>query len=43
MYGVSVQEEFYEEEYKKAQLTAEDSVNFKTKLLNIFCPAVNAS
>lgn len=43
MYGISVQDDFYEEEYKKALLTAQDMINFKTKLLNIFCPPANSN
>lgn len=34
--GVTVQTDFYEEEYKKAQLTSDDMLTFRTKQLNIF-------
>lgn len=34
--GVTVQEDFYEKEYETAQLSAENMMVFRTKLLNIF-------
>lgn len=34
--GVTVQKDFYEVEYKNAQLTSDKMVEFRTKLLNIF-------
>lgn len=34
--GVTVQYDFYEAEYKKALLTSDDMLTFRTKLLNIF-------
>lgn len=34
--GITVQPDFYEEEYKNAQLSAENMLAFRTKLLNIF-------
>ncbi len=34
--GVTVQPEFYEDEYRKALMNAEDMLAFRTKLLNIF-------
>ena len=34
--GITVQPDFYENEYKKALLTSEDMMTFRTKLLNIF-------
>jgi phage terminase large subunit-like protein len=34
--GITVQNDFYEQEYKKAQLTGEDMLTFRTKQLNIF-------
>lgn len=34
--GVTVQEDFYQAEYEKAQLTSADMLTFRTKLLNIF-------
>ena len=42
MLGVSVKERFYEEEYKKSQMSADDLVAFKTKLLNLFTPPVSS-
>lgn len=39
--GVTVQEDYYAEKWQKAQLSAEDMLAFRTKLLNIF--AVNES
>lgn len=35
-YGITVQTDYYEEEWKKAQLTSDDMLTFRTKLLNIF-------
>ena len=35
--GVTVREDFYEKEYANAQLSAENMLTFRTKLLNIFC------
>lgn len=35
-YGITVQSDYYEEEWKKAQLTSDDMLTFRTKLLNIF-------
>ena len=35
--GVTVQYDFYESEYKKALLTSDDMLTFRTKQLNIFC------
>lgn len=35
--GITVQYDFYEEEYKNAQLTSDDMLTFRTKQLNIFC------
>lgn len=35
--GVTVQEDFYENEYRNAQLSPENMLTFRTKLLNIFC------
>ena len=34
--GITVQPDYYEEEYKKAQLSADDMLTFRTKLLNLF-------
>lgn len=34
--GITVQHDFYEEEYKKALLTSDDMLTFRTKQLNIF-------
>ncbi len=34
--GITVQPDFYENEYQKALLTSEDMMTFRTKLLNIF-------
>ena len=34
--GITVQYDFYEEEYKKALLTSDDMLTFRTKQLNIF-------
>lgn len=34
--GVTVQSDYYENEYRKAQLTSTDMLTFRTKLLNIF-------
>lgn len=34
--GITVQSDFYEQEYKKAQLTSADMMTFRTKQLNIF-------
>lgn len=34
--GITVQHDFYEEEYKKARLTSDDMLTFRTKQLNIF-------
>lgn len=34
--GITVQSDFYQEEWKKAQLTSADMLTFRTKLLNIF-------
>lgn len=34
--GITVQDDYYELEYKKAQQSADDMVTFRTKLLNIF-------
>ena len=39
--GVTVQEDYYAEKWAKAQLSAEDMLAFRTKLLNIF--AINES
>jgi phage terminase large subunit-like protein len=35
--GITVQDDYYELEYKKAQQSADDMVTFRTKLLNISC------
>lgn len=35
-FGITVQSDYYEEEWKKAQLTSADMLTFRTKLLNIF-------
>nr|DAM03122.1 MAG TPA: Large Terminase [Caudoviricetes sp.] len=35
-FGITVQSDYYEEEWKKAQLTSDDMLTFRTKLLNIF-------
>lgn len=35
--GITVNKAFYKSEYQKALLSADDMVNFKTKLLNVFC------
>lgn len=35
--GITVQADFYEREWTKAQLSAENMLAFRTKLLNIFC------
>lgn len=35
-FGITVQSDYYEEEYKKALLTSDDMLTFRTKLLNIF-------
>lgn len=40
--GITVRENFYVEEHKKAKTSAEDLVEFKTKLLNLFTPPVTA-
>lgn len=34
--GITVQTDYYENEYRKAQMTASDMLTFRTKLLNIF-------
>ena len=34
--GITVQMDFYEEQYKEAKLSAENMLSFRTKLLNIF-------
>lgn len=34
--GITVQEDYYENEYQKALMTAADMLTFRTKLLNIF-------
>jgi len=34
--GITVQADYYENEYKKALMTADDMLTFRTKLLNIF-------
>ena len=34
--GVTVQPDYYENEYRKAQLNADDMMTFRTKLLNMF-------
>lgn len=34
--GITVQQDYYENEYRKAQMTASDMLTFRTKLLNIF-------
>ena len=34
--GITVQAVYYENEYRKAQMTAEDMLTFRTKLLNLF-------
>ena len=35
--GVTVQPDYYENEWARAQLSAENMMTFRTKLLNIFC------
>ena len=35
--GVTVQSDFYEKEWARAQLSSENMVTFRTKLLNVFC------
>lgn len=35
--GITVQLDYYEREYENAQLSAENMLAFRTKLLNIFC------
>lgn len=35
-FGITVQSDYYEEEYKKALLTSDNMLTFRTKLLNIF-------
>lgn len=35
--GITVQPDYYEREYENAQLSAENMLVFRTKLLNIFC------
>lgn len=35
--GITVQPDFYEREYANAQLSADNMLAFRTKLLNIFC------
>ena len=35
--GITVQPDYYEGEYENAQLSAENMLAFRTKLLNIFC------
>lgn len=35
-FGITVQSDFYEAEYKKALLTSDDMLTFRTKMLNIF-------
>jgi phage terminase large subunit-like protein len=35
--GVTVQPDYYEKEWARAQLSAENMVTFRTKLLNVFC------
>lgn len=35
--GVTVQPDFYEKEWARAQLSAENMMTFRTKLLNVFC------
>ena len=34
--GITVQADYYENEYRKAQMTAEDMLTFRTTLLNLF-------
>lgn len=34
--GITVQSDFYENEYRKALMTADDMMTFRTKLLNLF-------
>lgn len=34
--GITVQADYYENKYRKAQMTAEDMLTFRTKLLNLF-------
>jgi len=34
--GITVQPDFYEKEYKRAQLSSEGMLSFRTKLLNVF-------
>jgi phage terminase large subunit-like protein len=36
-WGITVKEDFYRSEWEKAQLTIEDRITFRTKLLNVFC------
>lgn len=40
--GVTVTEEFYHRSWKRALRSAEDLLEFKTKLLNVFAPATKA-
>lgn len=40
MLGISVKEQFYKESYKNAMTSAEDMIEFRTKLLNIFCQPI---
>lgn len=35
-WGITVQADFYENEYRKAQMTAADMLTFRTKMLNLF-------
>lgn len=37
--GITIDENYYPIEWEKAQLSANDLTNFKTKLLNVFCKA----
>lgn len=39
--GITVQDDYYENEYRNALLTAENMVTFRTKLLNIFAQNSN--
>lgn len=39
--GITVYEDFYQDEYNKAQMSADDALEFRTKMLNIF--ATNAA
>lgn len=35
--GITIDKNFYPSEWEKAKMSADDMVNFKTKLLNVFC------